>query len=664
MTRKNTKARTEAHATATTGASAPGARGDAKRALQANVDRLMAALDRRKLGVRRAAAIEILSEALGHRNSNETTRAVAEGALAPSTLTAIGRIPLPGGGEIAVGIDGEGRVLGVSPDLQATDRYVPWPYGGVVDLAGLAGAKAMGATATACEFRVEHADGDRRFVAATADEAFDALADWCRANWGEAGPGTAVPVGSEDVVDAFFDGNETYSYVEIEPVATAGAAPPATGRAVLRRPTRTVATTRIERGGEVLFRASGTGREEAIARWCRDAGEAPRDLPIEPDACLAAYLDANPTLTARTTTREVPCDLTPGAPGTVEVHWATIDHRHGLNHYIGDSEADVTRQLAEFAREWWHEVEGGDGDDDRDEAQPRASAGDPDEIGDDEIVDRYFEMTTDSEQLDRGTTTLWAADWGIPRPAAPKPLPGRNLHVHTITDHRGDGRDFQGFDEATAKSRLANWCRTNWSEGRAWERRAPLDDDAAIRAFVGDGDRHAWTSREFVLDETAPVRGVGEPTAGGGIWDGLDDVEWDLVLAAQRLVQQQGLSGMLRDIAENGRDGIPDDDEIDDVCERINMRDGGKEERADDAGDGGDGPTDEAVRSEATGVTGEPRPDAVDRLVAALRDLRGAHPDGAGIRLSVEHRGGIATGTIDEVLAALDAGATATSSAG
>ena len=556
MTKTTNRAAARAKGASARGRAAPKVGRDARRDLQANVDRLMAAIARRTGAVRRADAIEILAEALGHRNSNETTRAVAEGALAPATLTPVGRLPLPDGGEILVGVDAEGRVLGVSPDLAANERYAPSPYRGLVDLAGLRDAPPLGGACVTHVVTVEHADGDLRLSGATADEAFSRLARWCRETWAAVVREGEPPAGDKAVVERFFEGNATHSYtvgeVEVARIATRDAPPP------LARPTRTLVRTALRRDGEVLFNASGVGREEALAAWCRNRPGG-GVLPADPGACLAAFLAGNPDVEATTTEREVPIQLEVGMPGTMAVHTATVTHRHGVNFYVADCEADLDRQLAEYARESWDELEGVDNVD-------------VDDLGDAEVVETYFEGVAGDEQLDRGREAVWVGRGdGRPTPPPKAPPAGpRELHVRTLRHEDGDERDFQGFDAASARRAMAAWCRENWSEGRGWASEPPRDDDEAVRAFVGDGGRHTWTEKAFDL-----VGGGADEPAAGGV--DLDDVEWDLVLAALRMVQRRGLDAEEVDVAEGGvRDGIPDDDEIDDICERIVWRGGSR----------------------------------------------------------------------------------------
>lgn len=67
-------------------------------------------------------------------------------------------------------------------------------------------------------------------------------------------------------------------------------------------------------------------------------------------------------------------------PWPIEIHTGVIEHRHGVNHYVASSRADLMRQLASFCREYWHEVSCGRAHEERD---------------DEAIVSEYFERKGD-----------------------------------------------------------------------------------------------------------------------------------------------------------------------------------------------------------------------------------------------------------------------------
>jgi hypothetical protein len=78
------------------------------------------------------------------------------------------------------------------------------------------------------------------------------------------------------------------------------------------------------------------------------------------------------------------------------IHIATIGHRHGIDNYVGLTEADVNAQVAKFVREWWDDA---------------FTPGDePDVPEDDEkAVELYFEAQIENggdEYMNTGTAEL------------------------------------------------------------------------------------------------------------------------------------------------------------------------------------------------------------------------------------------------------------------
>lgn len=63
------------------------------------------------------------------------------------------------------------------------------------------------------------------------------------------------------------------------------------------------------------------------------------------------------------------------------IYTATIDHQHGINHYASKTEAGLTRQLANFCREYWKDAFPNEADD------PSCQGKD---LSDPEIVTAYF----------------------------------------------------------------------------------------------------------------------------------------------------------------------------------------------------------------------------------------------------------------------------------
>lgn len=94
----------------------------------------------------------------------------------------------------------------------------------------------------------------------------------------------------------------------------------------------------------------------------------------------------------------------------------TVSHRHGVNASVHGSEAEATRELAEFARTWWEEITAGTG-----RACPGVTIPPPEDDG--EAIRIYFE-----HQHDESYDITPAAD---PRPGpppgelAPAALPAR-----------------------------------------------------------------------------------------------------------------------------------------------------------------------------------------------------------------------------------------------
>jgi len=41
----------------------------------------------------------------------------------------------------------------------------------------------------------------------------------------------------------------------------------------------------------------------------------------------------------------------------ITVYVATISHRHGDNVYVSRTEEGLNKQVANFCREWWHEID-------------------------------------------------------------------------------------------------------------------------------------------------------------------------------------------------------------------------------------------------------------------------------------------------------------------
>ncbi|MGN7931783.1 hypothetical protein [Sphingopyxis sp. 22461] len=63
-------------------------------------------------------------------------------------------------------------------------------------------------------------------------------------------------------------------------------------------------------------------------------------------------------------------------PWPIEVYIGTIDHRHGVNHYVALTRGHLIAEIADYCREWWAEI-----DDRRDPAQ----------LDDETVADRYFD---------------------------------------------------------------------------------------------------------------------------------------------------------------------------------------------------------------------------------------------------------------------------------
>lgn len=78
-------------------------------------------------------------------------------------------------------------------------------------------------------------------------------------------------------------------------------------------------------------------------------------------------------------------------PWAFEVHVGVIEHTKGMNTYAATTRAGLDSEMAEFCREWWHEI-----------SDPR----DPASMKDEAVIDAYFEeherefVTTNRIQID------------------------------------------------------------------------------------------------------------------------------------------------------------------------------------------------------------------------------------------------------------------------
>ena len=149
---------------------APG--GAAGRPLALALDRFAAALGRRRAPYGRGELLEILAEAFGHRNSHETSAAIAAGALAQRPVTPIGSATLSDGTFVVVGRDDRGNVLGVEPGAIGEGRHAPSPHGGIVDLGPLREG-GLEAPRTGTWHVAEVSGGSRLLELVVADNAHD-----------------------------------------------------------------------------------------------------------------------------------------------------------------------------------------------------------------------------------------------------------------------------------------------------------------------------------------------------------------------------------------------------------------------------------------------------------------------------------------------------------
>ena len=98
--------------------------------------------------------------------------------------------------------------------------------------------------------------------------------------------------------------------------------------------------------------------------------------------------------------------------GDVTVHTGTIEHKHGTNDYVGASRSDLIRQMAEYVRENWFEV------------NEFANGFDPDNADDEDLVSEYFELAQNhgiEEYYSTSVTTMKQAGAAAPAPIATVP---------------------------------------------------------------------------------------------------------------------------------------------------------------------------------------------------------------------------------------------------
>ncbi len=74
------------------------------------------------------------------------------------------------------------------------------------------------------------------------------------------------------------------------------------------------------------------------------------------------------------------------------IHIGVIEHRHGFNAYAGKTREAMIKQVAEFCREWWTEIQGWHPD--------------PPTGNDEQDVKTYFGEYNDTEFLTTHETTL------------------------------------------------------------------------------------------------------------------------------------------------------------------------------------------------------------------------------------------------------------------
>lgn len=63
-------------------------------------------------------------------------------------------------------------------------------------------------------------------------------------------------------------------------------------------------------------------------------------------------------------------------PWPIEVHVGSIDHRHGVNHYVALTREHLMAEVAGYCREWWAEI---------------GDKRDPVQLDDEAVADRYFD---------------------------------------------------------------------------------------------------------------------------------------------------------------------------------------------------------------------------------------------------------------------------------
>ncbi|GHE75970.1 hypothetical protein GCM10019059_39150 [Camelimonas fluminis] len=70
----------------------------------------------------------------------------------------------------------------------------------------------------------------------------------------------------------------------------------------------------------------------------------------------------------------------PTALRAINISTAQIEHRHGINHYVGFSDDDVRDQIAAYCRDYWSDWNKDPAPSDRDE-----------------LIERYFQHTLNEE---------------------------------------------------------------------------------------------------------------------------------------------------------------------------------------------------------------------------------------------------------------------------
>lgn len=179
---------------------------------------------------------------------------------------------------------------------------------------------------------------------------------------------------------------------------------------------------------------------------CIDADDLP--LALEALSDIRSVCAAAERLTPTTAPAPVPAAV---PVPTSLVHVATIEHANGRKFLMATTEADLTRQIADFCRSYW------------DEAGTDAEAAEIQSMDEQAVIDLYFNSREDEFYH---TGVIKNAPVAPPAPVAPTFIEDAvqlTLHVASLT-HKHGSAQFVSVEEADLRAQVAAFCREYWSE--------------------------------------------------------------------------------------------------------------------------------------------------------------------------------------------------------